>query len=29
MLEIKKENTIGTTKCSQYNVIITLIDELQ
>ena len=29
LLEIKKENAKGTTKCSQYNVIITLIDELR
>ena len=28
-LEIKKENAKGTIKCSQYNVAIIVIDELQ
>ena len=29
LLEIKKENARGITKCSQYNVTITVIGELQ
>ena len=29
LLEIKKKNTKDTIKCSQYNVIMTVIDEFQ
>ena len=29
LLEIKKENTKGTIKCSQYNVTIIMKDEFQ
>ena len=29
ILDMKKKNTKDTTKCSQYNVIMTVIDELQ
>ena len=29
LLETKKKNTKDTTKCSQYNMIMTLIDKFQ
>ena len=29
LLEMKKKNTKDATKCSQYNVIMTVIDEFQ
>ena len=29
LLEMKKKNTKDTTKCSQYNVIMTIINEFQ
>ena len=29
LLEIKKKNTKVTTKCSRYNMIITMVDEFQ
>ena len=28
LLEIKEENAKGTTKCSQYNMTITIVDEV-